>query len=95
MRFIFLSVLVLAFSASAFAKKDEKQVLIDKMVTNCKAELGKEPALAETKDAETVWRNLEDKEHSKVALSKQCHTAHEAYEHKYHKDEAEEGEHKE
>jgi hypothetical protein len=96
MKTFFAVLIALSFSGSAFAKKDsaaEKQKLIDKMVSACKAELAKDPALAETSDGETVWRNLEDKEHANVKFAKNCHVAHEKYEHKYHKDEEhEEGE---
>lgn len=93
MKTLFLTLVVVAFSLSAFAKKDDKQTLINSMVKNCKAELAKDPALADTSDGEGVWKNLEDKEHAKVKLSKKCDDAHEKYEHKYHKEDKEAGEH--
>jgi hypothetical protein len=93
MKFVMISIIALAFSASAYAKNDDKQTLINSMVKNCKAELAKDPALKDTKDGETVWRNLEDKENSKMKFSKSCHAAHEKYEHKYHKEEDEKAEH--
>jgi hypothetical protein len=100
MKTMILATILLAFPLASFAKKDpaaEKQAIVNKMVTSCKAELDKAPKLADTTDSEAVWRNLEDKEHSKVAFSKKCHEAHEKYEGKYHKDEEanEEHEHKE
>jgi hypothetical protein len=88
----------LMIGSMAFAKADAsaKDALVKKMVTACKAELGKEPGLTDMTDGEKVWRNLEDKEHAKVKLSKNCHNAHEKYEAKYHKDEeSEENEHHE
>ena len=95
MKTLFLTLVVLAFGLSAFAKKDDKQTLIDSMVKHCKTELAKDPGLTDTTDGEAVWKNLEDKEHAKVKLSKKCDTAHEKYEHKYHKEgtEEEKGEH--
>jgi hypothetical protein len=91
MKNVIASLAVLAICASAFAKTTEatKESLIKSMVTSCKAELAKEPALTETTDGETIWKNLEDKEHSQVKFSKNCHAAHEKYEHKFHKEDEE------
>jgi hypothetical protein len=94
---VFLAMLIAsACSLCAFAKGDgtaDKANLINKMVSACKEELAKDPALTETTDGEMVWKNLEDKEHAKVKLSKNCDKAHEKYEHKYHKEESSESEH--
>ena len=90
MKYVVTILLALSFGTTVFAKKDEaadKQKLVDGMVKACKADLAKAPALADTTDGETVWKNLEDKEHSNVKISKNCHNAHEKYEHKYHKEE--------
>jgi hypothetical protein len=90
MKKIILVPLAIALASSfAFAKKDEKQTLISSMTKACKTELAKDPALTDTTDGEAVWKNLEDKEHSSVKLSKACHTAHEKYEDKYHRGEEE------
>jgi hypothetical protein len=70
-------------------------MLIKKMATACKAELAQDPSLSETTDGEKVWRNLEDKKHPQAKFSKGCHSAHEKYEAKYHKEDSEAGEHKE
>jgi hypothetical protein len=86
MKSIALALVVTALSLSAYAKRDDKQTLIDSMAKNCKSELAKTPKLTDLTDGETVWKNLEDKEHSKVALSKDCEAAHEKYEAKYHKE---------
>ena len=83
----------LSLVASFAFAKDEKQVLINNMVKACQSELAKDPALTDTSNGETVWKNLEDKEHAKVKFAKTCHAAHEKYEAKYHKEgENEEGE---
>jgi hypothetical protein len=85
--------IALTFAVSAaFAKKsDEKEKLVKNMVKSCKADLAKDPAQTNTTDGEAVWKNLEDKENGTVKLSKACHSAHEKYEAKYHKeDEAKE-----
>lgn len=92
MKLLAITLVGCCLSASAFAKgKTDKETLVKNMVSACKAELAKDPALTDTTDAENVWKNLEDKEHSKVKLSRRCHSAHEKYEAKYHKDEEGEG----
>lgn len=92
-----LAILVIGscLSVSAYAKgKTDKETLVKNMVSACKAELANDPALTDTTDGETVWKNIEDKEHGTVKLSKTCHSAHEKYEAKYHKEDAgEEHEH--
>jgi hypothetical protein len=88
MKKFMIVVLGLALSNASFAANDKK-ALTDKMVSACKADLAKEPALSDTSDSEAVWRNLEDKEHTHVKLSKKCHAAHEKYEAKYHKEDEE------
>lgn len=94
MKRLAISLIGCCLTVSAFAKgKDNKEILIKNMVKACKTELAKDPALADTTDGETVWKNIEDKEHGTVKLSKNCHNAHEKYEAKYHKEESDE-EHK-
>jgi len=56
MKTIFLSLVVVAFGLSAYAKKDLKQTLTSAMVKNCAAELAKDPALTDTADGEAVWK---------------------------------------
>lgn len=91
MKKIFSISLVVAFISSiALAKKNDKQAMIGNMAKLCKIELAKDPALGDTTDGEAIWKNLEDKEHAGIKLSKNCGTAHEQYEHKYHKEEANE-----
>lgn len=89
-----LVVLVASQFGMAFAKDGaaDKQKMTDKMVSACKMELAKDPALSDTSDSEMVWKNLEDKEHAKIKLSKNCNMAHEKYEHKFHKEQSEESE---
>ena len=70
----------------------DKQKMTDKMISACKMELAKDPALSDTSDSEMVWKNLEDKEHAKMKLSKKCNMAHEKYEHKFHKEQGEQSE---
>ena len=89
MKFILVSLLSLSLSTFAANKNSEKEKLITGMVTSCKAELAKDPAMTDKSDAEAVWKNIEDKEHGSVKLSKACHNAHEKYEHKYHKEDEE------
>lgn len=96
MKKLLIALCVVGFGVTGFSKADsgaDKKLLTDKMTKACKTELAKEPALDGTQDGEAIWKNLEDKEHSKVKLSKNCDNAHEAYEAKYHKgDKAEESE---
>ncbi|MBL7669701.1 MAG: hypothetical protein JNM39_04385 [Bdellovibrionaceae bacterium] len=93
MKTLIASAIALGLASSAYAANDKK-ALTDRMLSACKTDLAKEPALTEITDSEAVWRNLENKEHAKVKLSKNCHAAHEKYEAKFHKDEeAEEHEH--
>lgn len=94
MKKVILTAVVLAFASSmALAKTtDMKQMMIKHMTTACKADLAKEPALKDFTDGEMIWKNLEDKEHAGVKLTKACNMAHEKYEHKFHKGE-EAGEH--
>ena len=89
MKWILSSLMILSLTASAKTDSEAvKKKLVDHMVTACKNELSKDPALAEIKDGEAVWRNLEDKEEvAKMKLSKGCHAAHEKYEDKYHRGE--------
>jgi hypothetical protein len=77
----------LTLSTTLYAK-NTRESLTKKMLSACKDDLSKSPVLNSI-DGESIWKNLEDKENGQIKLSKECHMAHEKYEHKFHRVEEE------